>query len=72
LKKEQFEMEARRMEVEKLRLSVPEGPGLDKLLRYEAALARAFDRTLGQLERLQRMRLGQPVPPPVKLEVTKN
>ncbi len=29
--------------------------------------ARSFDRTLSQLERLQRMRLGQPVPP--KLEV---
>ncbi len=45
--------------MEKLRLSIPEGPGLDKLLRYEAALDRSFDRTLSQLERLQRMRLGQ-------------
>src|SRR5438876_9184083 len=43
------------------------GPGLDRLLRYEASLERTLDRTLSQLERLQRMRLGQPVLP--KLEV---
>jgi len=39
----------------------------DRLIRYEAHLSREFDRTLAQLERLQRMRLGQPVLP--KLEV---
>lgn len=37
------------------------------LLRYEASIERNFDRTLNQLERLQRIRLGQPVLP--KLEV---
>jgi hypothetical protein len=47
--------------------NVPDGPGLDRLLRYEASLERSFDRTLGQLERLQRTRLGQPGLP--KLEV---
>jgi hypothetical protein len=41
--------------------NVPEAPQLDRLLRYEASLERAIDRTLTQLERLQRMRLGQPV-----------
>jgi hypothetical protein len=30
----------------------------DRLQRYEAALERNFDRTLNQIERLQRMRLG--------------
>jgi hypothetical protein len=34
---------------------------------YEARLERNIDRTLSELERLQRMRLGQPVLP--KLEV---
>ena len=43
---------------------------LDQLLRYEASLERAFDRTLNQLERLQRMRKGQPVPPPLSVNVT--
>jgi len=47
--------------------NVPDGPGLDRLLRYEASLERSFDRTLNQLERMQRTRLGQPVLP--KLEV---
>jgi ATP-dependent Lon protease len=47
--------------------NVPDGPGLDRLLRYEASLERSFDRALSQLERLQRTRLGQPVLP--KLEV---
>ncbi len=42
-------------------------PTLDRLLRYEAVLDRSFDRTLNQLERMQRVRLGQPVLP--KLEV---
>jgi hypothetical protein len=47
--------------------NVPDGPDLDRLLRYETTLERSFDRTLSQLERLQRMRLGQPVL--AKLEV---
>lgn len=42
----------------------------EHLLRYEASIERAIDRTMGQLERLQRMRLGQPVLPPIKLEVS--
>jgi hypothetical protein len=60
-------IERQRMEIEALRLVVPESPALDRLLRYAASLDRSFDRTLSQLERLQRMRLGQPVLP--KLEV---
>jgi hypothetical protein len=49
-----------REDYEALREGFREGPDLAKQLRYEAALDRSFDRTLGQLERLQRMRLGQP------------
>ena len=43
---------------------------LDRLLRYEAALDRSFDRTLTQLERLQRTRRGHPVPPPLKVDIS--
>jgi hypothetical protein len=46
---------------------VPSQEVSDRLIRYEAHLSREFDRTLSQLERLQRMRFGQPVLP--KLEV---
>jgi hypothetical protein len=38
------------------------------LLRYKS-LESEIERKLNQLDRLQRMRLGQPVPPPVKVEV---
>jgi hypothetical protein len=46
---------------------IPSQEVSDRLIRYEAHLSREFDRTLAQLERMQRMRLGQPVLP--KLEV---
>lgn len=66
----QESIESEECQLEKLCRSVPDGPQLDRLLRYEASLERAFDRTLSQLERLQRMRLGHPVPPPINLNVT--
>jgi hypothetical protein len=47
--------------------NVPDGPVLDRLLRYEVSLDRSFDRTLSQLERLQRIRKGQPVLPELKV-----
>ena len=56
--------------LDKVRRSVPDAPAMDRLLRYEASIERMFDRTLSQLERLQRMRLGQPVPPAIKLDVS--
>ena len=62
------QIEQGRQEV--LRLSMNEGSGLELLVRYETSLERAFDRTLAQLERVQRIRLGQPVPP--RLEIGLN
>lgn len=53
-----------------LRSTVLEGDKLERFLRYEASLERAFDRALNQLERLQRMRLGHAVPPPLKVEIS--
>jgi hypothetical protein len=50
-----------------LRQHVPLTSQFDHLLRYEASLERNLDPALSQLERLQRLRLGQPVLP--KLEV---
>ena len=62
--------ESKRIEVELLRRSVPDTQQLDRLLRYESHLERSIDRTLSRLERLQRMRKGQPVPPPLNVNVT--
>ena len=45
-------------------------PKLDVLLRYETTLDRSIDRILGQLERYQRMRLGQQVPPQIKVNLS--
>jgi hypothetical protein len=42
---------------------------LTKLLRYEPAIERQLYRALAQLERLQRQRGGEPVPPPLQIEV---
>ncbi len=38
---------------------------------YEAAIEHAFVRTLNSLERLQRMRWGHAVLPPVKVELSR-
>lgn len=62
--------QAEATELKKLSGSIPWEPGMERILRYEASLERAFDRALAQLERLQRMRLGQPVAPPIKVDVT--
>jgi hypothetical protein len=62
-----FETDRTKLEV--LRHNVPESPQLDRLLRYEVSLERAFDRTLNQLERLQRLRRGQPVAPRIDINV---
>jgi hypothetical protein len=59
----------KRLQIEKLRQHIPASPCADRLLRYEASLERAFDRTLNQLERIQRMRKGQIVPPPLNVQV---
>ena len=53
-------MHAPRRRLEELWRNAPKLPG--GLLRYELSFERAFDRTLAQLERFQRMRLDLPVP----------
>ena len=67
-KRESIKSERRKVEI--LRQSVPDSRGLDRLLRSGSSLERDFDRTMTQLERLQRMRKGQPVLPPIQLNVT--
>jgi hypothetical protein len=70
LRAERAQIPAPRAVVQVLRKSVLDGPALDRFLRVEASLERAFDRTLIQLERVQRMRLGHPVPPPIKVDIS--
>ena len=68
--KERASIEASRLKLEAQRRTVPYSPRLDQLIRYSASLERTFERTLNQLERAQRRRLGQPVPPPLNVNVS--
>jgi hypothetical protein len=63
-------IESRRIEVERLRFRIPDAPGLDRILRYDAHLGRESERLLTRLERLQRARLGQPAPPAIDVRVS--
>ncbi|MHC4475255.1 MAG: hypothetical protein ACYTEL_06405 [Planctomycetota bacterium] len=49
--------------------SIPKKDELDRLLRYEGAIERQFYRAMNQLERLQRLRLGDKVPAPVEVDL---
>ena len=49
---------------------IPNREALDKLLRYETAAERSLGRALDRIERLQRRRKGEPVPPPVSVRMT--
>jgi hypothetical protein len=49
--------------------SLPPAEATDKLLRYEAHLDRQLYRTMDQLERLQRLRRGENVPPPLNINL---
>ena len=51
--------------------SLPPADATDKLLRYEAHLDRQVYRAMDQLERLQRQRKGENVPPPVNINFGK-
>ncbi|MCX6899318.1 MAG: hypothetical protein NT105_11495 [Verrucomicrobia bacterium] len=49
---------------------LPSVETLDKILRYETTLERQLYRAMHELERLQRMRKGENVPPPLTMEVS--
>ena len=51
-------------------LGLGKPPSSDQLLRYETTLDRRIDRILAQLERFQRIRLGQPVPPRIDVNLS--
>jgi hypothetical protein len=67
-KRESIKSERTKLEI--LRQSVPDSRGLDRLLRYETHLSREIDRILNRLERLQRIRKGQPLPPQVDVKIS--
>jgi hypothetical protein len=54
-----------RVESEILSRSLPPAGPSDKILRYDAHIERQLYRAMHQLERLQRLRKGEAVPPPL-------
>jgi hypothetical protein len=50
--------------------SLPDSLTMDRILRYETAIERQMYKALNQLERLQRQRAGDVVPPPLSVEVS--
>jgi hypothetical protein len=62
----------RQVERKRAYLLLPEGDAEGKVLRYENHLSRQLFQALHELQRLQAARDGQPVPPPVAVEVGVN
>jgi hypothetical protein len=63
------EREEVRADAEKRSFSLPPKDATDKLLRYESHLDRQLYRAMDQLERLQRQRKGESVPPPLNINL---
>jgi len=63
-------VKSEKTKLDHVRRGVPEFGQLERLLRYETSLERSFDRTLNQLERLQRLRKGQPVAPRIEVDLS--
>ena len=59
------------LDAEARSFSLPPADATDKLLRYEAHLDRQLYRAMDQLERLQRQRRGENVPPPFNINLGK-
>ena len=58
------------LEIAQQRLSIPMGPELEQIQRYETSIKREMYRAIDQLERLQRRRRGEPPPPTVNVKVS--
>jgi hypothetical protein len=69
LKRSVTERENLALDAEARCVSLPPADATDKLIRYEAHLDRQLYRAMDQLERLQRQRRGENVPPPLNINL---
>ncbi|MFH1373303.1 MAG: hypothetical protein ABII79_05885 [bacterium] len=58
------------LQAESMALSIPDANTTNTCLRYETTIERQLYRALNQLERLQRARKGDAVPPPINVELS--
>ena len=61
------ENQLRELDAQLRSLALPDEAATDKVLRYETHLDRQLYRAMDQLERLQRRRKGENVPPPLNV-----
>ena len=66
------ERNALKLQVIKRLGNIPTKDELDRLLRYESTIERQLYKALNQLERMQRFRQGDNVPPPLEVDVNVN
>jgi hypothetical protein len=64
------EREKKEEEAHQAAAGLPSPEVLEKIMRYETKLERQMYRAMAQLERLQRMRQGETIPPPLTMEVS--
>ncbi len=69
LHEEFTEIETLRLRARVMGFSLPSADASDRILRYEGAIERQLYRAIAHLERLQRQRRGEPVPPPISVDV---
>lgn len=62
-------IQAQRLRLQSIQRGVPKTEQLDRLQRYETSICRDIERTLEQFHRIQRMRLGQAMPPEIKVSL---
>jgi len=60
------------LEIGRQRLSIPGDSALERIQRYETSIKREMYRDIDQLECLQRRRRGEPTPPTVNVNVSKD
>ena len=58
------------LRAEVMRPDIPDAQAIERILRYEPMLQRELYRAMDQLERLQRRRLGELVPPPANTRLS--
>jgi hypothetical protein len=71
LKAHALEREKLSLDAEARSFSMPSEDASDKLLRYEAHFDRQLYRAMDELERLQRQRKGENVPPPLNVNLSR-
>jgi hypothetical protein len=64
------EVSEQRAEARLAASSIPVGDSLDRLLRYEARMTRDIQSAMNRLERIQAIRRGEQVQPPISVEVS--